>query len=316
MKRHLILGGTGFIGRHVSWLLAHSGHHVTVVSRGVPSFQFPPQQSGVLLLEQADLLTADWERLIADIDVVHHYAWSSIPSSANANPAGDLYANVGSTLGLLDAIKRRSHVRLVFASSGGTVYGKLRHIPVPEEEPLAPITAYGAGKATAETYIRFYQSMYGLDCRIARIANPYGVGQDLDRGLGAITTFLNYALTAKTITIWGDGEVIRDYIHISDVARCLVKLACAPNIEGPAIFNVGSGQGHSLNQIVAALREQLSLELKVNYTATRAFDVPVSILAIDRAQAMLGWTPRLSFAEGIKRTIDDMLAQRKLSTVT
>jgi UDP-glucose 4-epimerase len=101
----------------------------------------------------------------------------------------------------------------------------LRSIPASEDDPLAPITAYGAGKATAELYLKLYRAIHGLDCRIARIANPYGAGQDLSRGQGAVTTFSHQALTGQRIVIWGDGEAVRDYVHISDVASCLVTLA-------------------------------------------------------------------------------------------
>ena len=150
-------------------------------------------------------------------------ASGSLPATANANPLGDLLGNVGATVALLDALARRGAARVVFASSGGTVYGRLERTPVPEDHRLAPITAYGAGKATAETYLGLYRSLHGLDCRVARIANPYGAGQDLSRGQGAVTTFLHHAITGQPISIWGSGEVVRDYIHISDTARGLVR---------------------------------------------------------------------------------------------
>jgi UDP-glucose 4-epimerase len=311
---HLVLGGSGFIGRHVSILLAQAGHRVTIVSRTVADFAFPAELASRFTYKVADVATADWDSLVADVDVVHHYAWSSTPASANANPAGDLMMNVGSLLGLLDALKRRGGGRVVFASSGGTVYGKLRRIPASEDDPLAPITAYGAGKATAELYLELYHAMHGLDCRIARIANPYGAGQDLRRGLGAVTTFLHSALTGQKIVIWGDGEVVRDYVHISDVASCLVTIACAPAVN-EIVFNIASGVGISLNQIITELEIRLGHRLKVSRTPTRAFDVPVSILAIDRVFRVFGWQPRLGFADGITLTLADLAAGRTFSTI-
>jgi len=217
MQHHLLLGGCGFIGRHVALLLARAGHRVTIAARRRPNFNFPTAFVDRIACKTVELATADWDGLVAEVDVVHHYAWSSIPASANANPAGDLLAHIVVTLGLLDALKRRGEGRVVFASAGGTIYGQLRNIPAREDDPLAPITAYGAGKATAELYLKLYRAMYGLDCRIARIANPYGAGQDLSRGLGAATTFLHHALNDQRIVIWGDGAVVRDYVHISDV---------------------------------------------------------------------------------------------------
>ena len=314
-RHHLILGGGGFIGRHVALLLASIGHRVTIASRKVPPYRYPPNVAHRLNFTSVDLTAADWDKLLESVDVVHHYAWSSIPASANANPAGDLLVNVGATLGLLDALRRRGSGRMVFSSSGGTVYGKLRSVPVGEDHPLAPITAYGAGKATAELYIELYRAMHDLDCRIARIANPYGAGQDLRRGQGAVTTFLHQALSQEQIVIWGDGEVVRDYVHISDVASCLVMLACADDIKGESVFNIGSGLGISLNSIVTELEIKLGRKLDVKRTSVRAFDVPVSVLAIERANRVLGWMPRLTFAEGLTRTLVDLEAARSFSTL-
>jgi UDP-glucose 4-epimerase len=315
IQDHLILGGGGFIGRHVALLLAGAGHRVKIAGRKPPAFRFPKAVAEQIKWEALDLTAVDWDRLVSGVDVIHHYSWSSIPASANANPSGDLLVNVGATLGLLDALKRQGHGRVVFASSGGTVYGKLRSVPVTEDHPLAPITAYGAGKATAELYLMLYRTMHGLDCRVARVANPYGAGQDLSRGLGAVTTFLHHALTGQEIVIWGDGNVVRDYVHISDVASCLVTLACAPRTEADFVINVGSGTGISLNDIVTELEARLGHRLAVVRTATRAFDVPVSILAIDRARRVLNWSPRLSFSEGIMRTLADLEAGHIFSTL-
>jgi len=215
----------------------------------------------------------------------------------------------------LDALRRRGAGRVVFSSSGGTVYGRLHETPVREDHPISPITAYGASKATAELYLKLYRAMHGIDCRIARIANPYGAGQDYVRGLGAVTTFLHNVLTGQPIEIWGTGEVVRDYIHIADVAACLVTLARKPRTDEAFIFNVGSGTGMSLNGIVAELETRLHRKLQVNRTQVRPFDVPVSVLAIDLANRILGWAPKLSFADGITRTLADLAAGADFSTL-
>ena len=314
-EHHLILGGGGFIGRHVALLLMRAGHRVTIAARTPPTFRFPLQISNLVTSVTVELATADWDRLLVGVDVVHHYAWSSLPSTANAGPAGDLLVNVITMLPLLDALKQRGEGRVVFASSGGTVYGKLLNIPASEDDPLAPITAYGAGKATAELYLKLYRAMHGVDCRIARIANPYGAGQNLTRGLGAVTTFLHRAITGQTISIWGDGQAVRDFVHISDVASCLVALACAPRASGDFVFNIGSGTGTSLNELVAALEVCLGHRLEVNRTATRTFDVPISILAIERARRVLHWSPLLSLSQGIRRTFSDLKSEQPFSTM-
>ncbi len=307
-ETHLVLGA-GFIGRHVALGLARRGHRVTLASRRPPA-----DARAKIAWEFLELGSADWDRLVADVDVVHHYAWGSIPASANANPGGDLLTNVGATIDLLDALRRRGGGRVVFSSSGGTVYGRLHEIPVPEDHVMVPINAYGAGKVAAETYFGLYRAMHGLDCRIARIANPYGAGQNLSRGLGAVTTFIHHALNQLPITIWGNGEVVRDYIHISDVVNCLIALAGAPRGDH-YIFNVGSGAGVTLNAIVAELESQLGVRLDVTRTAPRPIDVPVSVLSIERAKSILAWSPALSFAAGIARSISDLRRQDEFSTI-
>ena len=303
-QNHLILGGTGFIGRHVAVALARAGHRVTITSRAPPAFQFPVDVAGRIACRVLDFAAPDWGGLLAGADTVHHYAWTTIPGSADASKAEDLRTNVGATIGLLEAMQRRGTGRIVFASSGGTIYGRLHTIPVSEEQPLAPITAYGVAKAAAELYIELHRATAGLDCRIARISNAYGAGQNPARGLGAVTIFVDHALRGERIEIWGDGEAVRDYIHVSDIASCLASLACASKTD-THVFNVGSGVGTSLNAIVAGLELRLGRRLDVIRTQPRAFDVPVSVLSIERVGHVLGWSPKLTLDAGITRMIAD-----------
>lgn len=305
---HLILGGCGFIGHAVALMLARAGEKVVLADRVAPAYAMPADIAERISYVPFELRTADWDRLMEGATVIHHYAWTSVPASANLDPAGDLLDNVLPTLALLNALVHRGveAPRLVFASSGGTVYGKLRCVPVPEDHPLQPITAYGAGKAAAEVYISQYRAMQHLDCRIARLANPFGTGQNIARGQGAVTTFLHHALTGRIIELWGDGEVVRDYIHVSDAAAGLISLASAPLNDGPWIFNIGSGRGLSLNEIVVELEALLNRRLLLRRGPGRPFDVPVSLLDISRAKELLGWQPRLSFAEGLRHMIAEL----------
>ena len=314
-ERHIILGGCGFIGRHVAVLLARQGHTVVLADRASPACTFPAHIAHAITWHRFEFASADWDALVADFDVIHLYAWTSLPATANANPGGDLLVNVGATIDLLEAIRRSGGKRLVFTSSGGTVYGQLEHIPVREDHPFAPITAYGAGKATAELYLGLYGAMHGLDCRIARIANPYGAGQDLSRGLGAVTTFLNKALAGEDIVIWGDGEVVRDYIHIADVAHALVTLSHVSLPNQMRTFNIGSGENVTLNGIVAEIERHLGRKVAVRKEPPRSFDLPVNVLDITRAKAVLGWSPRLTFSDGMGLCIGDVRAKSTLSTL-
>jgi UDP-glucose 4-epimerase len=323
-QHHLILGGTGFIGRHVALLLARAGYTVTITGRTPPGFAFPVEPASRITFRKLDIAAPDWDDLIGPADVVHHYLWTGFPGREAANPADGLTANVGATLGLLEALKRRGNGgrgnrrqgngKLVFLSSGGTIYGRLLRIPADEDHPIAPITAYGAEKAVAELYLQHYRRLCNLDIRIARVANVYGAGQDPARGLGAVTTFVDDALAGRKISIYGDGSVIRDYIHISDVASVMATLG---TIAAPKdfAFNIGNGAGTSLNDIVTILEAHLGRRLDVQRTAARPFDVPVSVLAIGRAQSQLNWSPRLSVLTGAARTIEDLSAGHPFSTL-
>lgn len=311
---HLILGGCGFIGRHVALALARQGHEVVIADRLEPGFLFPADVAPRISWQRLEFASADWDALVAEAAVVHHYAWTSIPASANNNPFGDLTANVGGTLALLEALRRRGCGRIVFPSSGGTVYGRLKQVPVPEDHPLAPITAYGAGKAAAEIYLGLFRGLHGVDCRIARISNPYGAGQDVARGQGAVTTFLHCALHNRPIVIWGNGEVVRDYVHITDVASAMVALASEPLPDDVHVFNIGSGVGASLNEVITEIEKCLNRRLDVRRERERKFDVPVSVLDVSRAWKVLGWSPRLSLREGILQTLQDLSANASVST--
>jgi UDP-glucose 4-epimerase len=304
----LVVGGCGFIGRHLARALADSGEDVTVVD----TFPFPGNHPSVKLLlrDISQMRDSAFDEMVADADIVHHYAWTTIPAVANADPMTDLHDNLRITIGLLDALKRRGGGRIVFSSSGGTVYGLVHTLPVPEDHLLEPITAYGVSKVAAEKYMQFYRHLYGVDARVVRISNPYGAGQNPTRQQGAVTTFIHRALEQKTIEIWGNGEVVRDFIHIADLVPALIAAAgpaCRPSERMP-IFNLGSGAGHSLNDIVSLIEEVLEAPVNVERKATRPFDVLVSVLDVAKASRDLGWRPQIDLRSGIARMVADLRA--------
>ncbi|TVQ39422.1 MAG: NAD-dependent epimerase/dehydratase family protein [Geminicoccaceae bacterium] len=294
MSRHVILGGTGFLGRHVARALERAGDHVRVVGRG----------------ELSEGGSGELDRLLQAADVVHHYAWATVPGSAALDPVGDLGRNIALTLGILEAMRRRGGGRLLFSSSGGSVYGRLRIVPAPEDHPLWPLSAYAIAKATAEHYCQLYHALHGVDVWIARIGNLYGGGQDPERGFGAATTFASQALAGRTLEIWGDGKVVRDYIHVADATAGLIRLAAAPAMKGASmpVYNLGSGVGVSLLDLVHALESQLGRAIDYVHRAARPYDVPVSVLDIGAARRDLAWAPNLDLAAGLELTIADLRA--------
>lgn len=320
MKTHLIVGGCGFIGRHLAVCLARRGHRVVIADAAPPSFILPLDVFDLISFVDACLTSsamADpfWDRLIEKADVVHHLAWSTIPSTANRDPLGDLDVNVRAAVALLEALRRRGGGRMLFTSSGGTVYGQLQETPVRESHPLNPVTAYGVSKLTVEKYCGVYRHLYGVDCRVARISNPFGAGQDPHRGQGAVTAFVHRALRGEPIVIWGDGSVVRDYIHVSDVAEGIARLAEATGamLGERWIFNIGSGAGVSLREVVSLLSAQLHRGLEVRFEAARPFDVPINVLDVTAARESLGWRPSLTFPEGLTAMVRDMRAKREFT---
>jgi UDP-glucose 4-epimerase len=316
MTSHVVVGGCGFLGRYVVKALVERGDEVSVVD--VVEFPASSSTAKATILDLSRASAREFDALIGAAEVIHHYAWTTIPSTANDDPLIDLQANLAATIGLLDAMKRRGGGRIVFASSGGTVYGRLRTIPVPEYHALEPIAAYGVSKVTAEKYLQLYRYLYGIDARIARISNPYGAGQNPARRQGAVSIFVHRALAGDTIEIWGNGEVVRDYIYIADVVSALTALAdAAPFADGyPPVFNIGSGRGTSLAEIIALIKSELGRPLHIVNKPARAFDVPVSVLDITKAHRDLGWGPAVPLQLGIAYMVRDLAldATRRFSS--
>lgn len=304
-EHHLVLGGSGFIGSHVVRLLVERGCRVTVADRSTLP---PPHMThwfDKASMRPLDLHAVDWDALVRDVDVVHHYVWTSTPGTGNGSPGQEMDDILRPTVALLDALRRRGGGRVVFSSSGGTVYGPLRTVPATEDHALAPVTAYGVGKATAELYLGLYRRLYGIDCRIGRIANAYGAGQNISTGVGAVTTFLLHAILEQPVSIWGDGAVVRDYVHVRDIAECLVRIATAPAVD-EHVFNVGCGVGHSVSQVLGMVESVVGRKLDVRALPGRDFDVPVNVLSIERARRLLGWQPACDLEKGMEMTYREL----------
>lgn len=310
MAKCLILGGAGFIGSHLAEALLHNGHALRVFDR--PNVALPTELTGFPGLERCEgdfINKNDLTSAVSGCDVVFHLVSTTLPRSSNENPIYDVETNVLGTLHLLEVARRRGVRKIVFISSGGTVYGRPQQIPVPESHPNDPLVCYGVSKLSIEKYLHIYNILHGLDYTILRVANPFGPRQRVNAAQGAVAVFLHRALDDKTIEIWGDGSVTRDYIYIEDVVDAFLK---AMNYHGePTVFNVGSGEGKSLNDILAAIEELLGRPVLREYLPARRFDVPVNVLNITRARKMLAWQPRVSFNEGLRRTLDWMRDCRK-----
>jgi len=291
----LILGGGGFLGSHLSEGLATKGHRVCVFER--PGYS----RRSLDVIEGNIDDPPQIARALSGMDVVFHLACTTVPGSSNADPIYDLASNVLPTLRVLEAARQSRVARIVFFSSGGTVYGIPERMPIDEDHPTNPTSAYGIHKLAIEKYLALYRRLYGLDSLILRISNAFGEGQSPTSGQGVVAAFLYKALRHEPVEIWGDGSVVRDYIHVSEIVSAAIK---SIEYEGHhRTFNIGSGIGISLRDVVVAVEELVGVRLEVHHGAARPFDVPISILDISRAKEHLNWSPQMSFRQGLQRTL-------------
>jgi UDP-glucose 4-epimerase len=215
---------------------------------------------------------------------------------------GDLQSNLVSSLNLLRACCELNVGRVIFLSSGGTVYGIPQVHPTPEDHPTQPISAYGVTKLMVEKYLQMYRHLHGLEYTILRPSVPYGPRQNPLRHQGVVTVFIYNLLMGKPVTIFGDGETVRDFFYIEDLTSALLAAKDVAFDPAQAVFNLGGGQPYTLNQLVRILESVLGVTPRVEHLPPRNFDVPRLLLDTGRARARLNWAPRVSLEEGIRHT--------------
>jgi UDP-glucose 4-epimerase len=204
------------------------------------------------------------------------------------------------TLQLLDAMVSRKVGKIIFISSGGTVYGAPRYIPVDEAHPTEPQVSYGIVKLAIEKYLLMYERLHGIKTAILRVANPFGERQRVETAQGAVGVFLYRALRGLPIEIWGDGSVTRDYVYIGDVAEAFASALTYSGAQ--SVFNIGSGAGTSLNELIALVEKLLRHPVEKRYFPGRTIDVPVNVLCNDLARRELGWTSKVPLFIGLEKT--------------
>lgn len=297
----VVVGASGFIGSHLVDALLAAGYRVKALSRHLPGLICAKAQAdpNLILVSASMGERLALEQAMEEADVVFHLASGSLPQSSNRDPQADVQVNLLGALNLLEAARMAQVKRLVMVSSGGTVYGVPQQVPIPETHPNEPTCSYGITKLAIEKYVALYRQLHGLDGVVLRVANPYGERQRLDSSQGVVPVFLGKALRGEPLQIWGDGSTVRDFLHVSDVVSALIA---AGRYCGDAnLFNIGSGDGLSLNQLVALLETELQHPLTVDYLPARGFDVPTNVLSIERARLCMGWRPQVPVSEGLKR---------------
>lgn len=295
----VVLGGGGFIGTNLCRRLLMSGHRVRAFGRHC---HFPNDLRGVEWY-QGDFCDPDSvAAAIETFDVVFHLVHGAMPQAANLAMATDVQRNVIPAIILLELCGKLGVKRVIFSSSGGTVYGRPQQIPTPELAPTEPICAYGISKLAVEKYLVLFEHLHSLDYRVLRIANPFGPYQIAWKGQGFIAAAVSRALSGEPIELWGDGSVVRDFIFIDDVIDAFE--AALGDTSDNRVFNIGTGEGRRLDDVLATIETLLAVKLNLRRMPGRSLDTPVSIVAIDRARDVLNWTPRTPFETGLAQTIE------------
>ena len=292
----LVLGGNGFIGSQLVTRLIACGHRVRVFDRA-------PTSNALSSVEyfSGDFAThSDFTSVLDGCDLVFHLISTSLPSASNEDPISDVQGNLISTLRLLDQMKRLGIKRLVFPSSGGTVYGQAQYSPIDESHPTQPIVSYGATKLAIEKFLNIYRNSFGFRPICLRISNPYGPGFRSNAPKGAIGAFLHRVLNDQPIDLWGTGEIRRDYLYIEDLIDAMI--AAITYVGDHHVFNISTGKGTSLLEVIDLVQQATGKKVSIQKHESRTFDVQTNILSNQLAQNELRWKPVTPLMQGIEYT--------------
>lgn len=299
--RVLLTGGAGFIGSHIVDAYIDAGHDVAVVDNlSTGKRENLNRKARFYQLDIRDKALAQVFDEFKPVYVNHHAAQIDVRKSY-ADPLFDAEVNILGTLNLLENAVRSGVSKIVFASSGGTVYGEADRLPASEDTPLRPIAPYGVSKVVGEFYLRYYQEMRGLDCMVLRYGNIYGPRQDPLGEAGVVAIFCRQMLRGEQPTIFGDGKQLRDYLYISDVVKANIV---ALNVKGSGVYNIGTGIGTSVNEIFRKLAAIAAFTAPPKFGPPRAGEIHQNYLDISRAATELGWRPSVSLEGGLKMTAE------------
>jgi UDP-glucose 4-epimerase len=292
----LVLGGNGFIGSALVRRLQNEARHVHVISPHVPPVLSPGVTFHQGSMHDESILKA----VLPACRTIVHAASGTNPGSSARRASQESRLNISPSLSLVEALDRQAEFHLIFVSSGGTVYGNPAALPASEKAALHPLSYYAAGKIALEAFFRVAAKPPMKTLSILRPSNVYGPGQTYRPDFGVIRTMLECLHRGHVMEIWGDGETIRDYLYIDDMVEAIFRMVGQPTDN--ATYNVGSGVGLSLNQIVRIIERVCGIHLNVRYRAQRRSDVSGIVLDSSLFSHRTGWRGTVSFEEGIAKT--------------
>jgi UDP-glucose 4-epimerase len=295
----LVLGANGFVGRCLTAQLANIFTEVITLSLDI---------SPDIVGDNITNIVGDFfnekvlENAIDDCDVVIHLITTMSPVTSNIEPIRDIEQNLIGSVKLLEICKTKQVKKIIFLSSGGTVYGDLSSVERADElHATKPSCSYGIVKLAFENYLDLYKAKYGIEYVVLRVSNPYGPPQRCRNSQGVIASFIEKSLNDERLEIWGDGTAVRDYIYIDDLVNAIIA---SVQYDGDAtIFNIGSGRGDSLNDIINNIQDLTNKKLNIAYNRDSDAGVTRSVLDNSLAIKELNWVPKTTLKEGLNKTI-------------
>ncbi len=299
-----IIGGAGFLGTNLAKRLSLQFNKIKIVDRNEEYFKTLKSLNikGISFQEDSYDILTNFDKQVENQDVVYHMVSTNTPGNLDEKIIEDIESNVIVTIKLLDACIRQNVKRIIFISSGGTVYGRNNICPINEDAMTCPISSYGIQKLVIEKVLYFYGYHKKLDYKIIRLANPYGPYQRPNGNLGVVTTFVYHALRDGHVEVYGDGSVVRDFIYIDDAITGMLNIA--QDKSEYTVFNLGSGKGTSINEVINSIKQTICPELEISYKASRLSDVPQNYLDIGRYENLFGRLNPISLHDGIIRTAE------------
>jgi UDP-glucose 4-epimerase len=297
----LVSGGAGFIASHIVDAYIAEGHHVIIVD---------DLSSGVLeninpkaAFYKTDIRGEELETIFKKekIDVVNHHAAQMDVRRSVADPKFDASVNVIGGLNLFELSRKYEVKKIIFASTGGAIYGEQDYFPADEEHPTRPLSPYGITKLCTEKYLFFYKAVYGIDYVVLRYANVYGPRQSPHGEAGVVAIFCSKMLKCEQPLINGDGKQTRDYTFVGDVVKANVL---ALKYNGSSIFNIGTGIENDVNKLFSELREHLSPSCPEQHAPAKAGEQMRSVISSKKIERELGWYPTIQLSEGLCLTAE------------
>lgn len=303
MAKCLVLGGNGFIGSHLAEGLVKAGYDVTIFDnfkRGTKNLD--------AIIDKIEIIKGDfWNEdnvstALKDIDFLFHYISTTTPATATKNPIYDIESNIIGSVKLFQNAVKNNVTKIIFSSSGGTIYGDTTGVPMRENDLLNPINPYAISKLAIEKYLHYFYQMHGIDYTIFRYSNPYGERQNPSSKQGVIPIFLNKIKHGEQPVIFGDGSMVRDYIYVKDAIDATLSVFNKKTNE--KIFNVGSGVGVSLNELIDIMSDVVGQKILPDYIENSSTYIPKIVLDISRIKQDTEWRPTTELNEGINKTWD------------